>query len=103
MRPTLRRNGHHMITIQVRHDLGAESLMQALVWASGDLVATEVPTRAVVEAYIHDFTSTYGDMAMADTDLEDYYSTNDLARRREWARSIIQRLWPTMAAELDAP
>ncbi len=88
-----------MVTIQVRHDLDVDSLIQALMWASGDMVEAATLTRATVEDYVRDFMATYGDMGMAEADIASYYSDKDLARRREWAQALITRFWPAMAKE----
>lgn len=98
MRPTLRRSGHHMITVRVAHYIGREQVLGALA----DLYLTRFEgepeanaTRKQVEEHVRQTLGNKGDEAL--TYWRDDLVDEEEEAAEEWANRQIDRLFPEWA------
>jgi hypothetical protein len=103
LKPTLRRNGEHMVTLRTTHHVGPSGVYVCLakkVWDTCDDGGRDA-TKAEVEEALRTVLLQEGDDALDwwDDDLDDA-ERDDNAERTAWARAQMERLFPEMARSL---
>jgi len=93
--PTLRRSGHHMVTVAVKHHVARSTVVDTIaseLW--DDYGAEDLPvSKLLVERTIRDAYRSHGgewDMSAGDRldDMDDGQAAED------WANRQVRRLWP---------
>jgi hypothetical protein len=99
MKATRRRNGKHMITVQVRFDLDGDELTEMLAQRYDE---GEKPlTKAEAERLIRTHLWSNGGIEM-DWQEKVSYDEAEVAKAFAWAREQVLRLWPEMTVREEA-
>lgn len=100
MKPTLRRNGKHMVTVKATHHIDSDTIASILAKAveadiddDGQLILPRL-SRAAAEQMIRRFLADHGNEGW--WMWEDALDADEVGERGRWAAATVRRLWPAL-------